>query len=88
MGDFVLDRYDPGGFYCEMLRCPATAEIRDRLGRMPIDEFKRRAAAETLRLDAFDVTMPGQEDFDHAMRSRPLQPFKDGAPHDPLLVLR
>jgi uncharacterized circularly permuted ATP-grasp superfamily protein len=44
MGDFVLDSYDPGGFYCEMLRCPATAEIRDRLGRMPIGEFKRRVA--------------------------------------------
>src|ERR1700728_1842281 len=44
MGEFVLDSYDPGGFYCEMLRCPATAEIRDRLGRMPIGEFKRRAA--------------------------------------------
>src|SRR5258708_30356861 len=44
MGGFVLDSYDPGDFYCEMLRCPATAEIRDRLGRMPIAEFKRRAA--------------------------------------------
>ncbi len=44
MGDFVLDHYDPGEFYCEMLGCPATAEIRDRLGRMPIGEFKRRAA--------------------------------------------
>ena len=44
LDDFVLDRYDPGGFFCEMLRCPATAEIRDRLGRMPIGEFKRRAA--------------------------------------------
>src|SRR5215469_5387861 len=43
MGDFVLDSYDPGGFYCEMLRCAATAEIRDRLGRMPIAEFTRRA---------------------------------------------
>src|SRR5258706_15616555 len=43
MGDFVLDSYGPGGFYCEMLRCPATAEIHDRLARMPIDEFARRA---------------------------------------------
>jgi uncharacterized circularly permuted ATP-grasp superfamily protein len=43
MGGFVLDSYDPGGFYCEMLRCAATAEIRDRLGRMPIAEFTRRA---------------------------------------------
>ena len=44
VGDFVLDSYDPGGFYCEMLRCPATVEIRDRLGRMAIGEFKRRVA--------------------------------------------
>src|SRR6516164_176963 len=43
MGDYVLDSYDPGGFYCEMLTCPATAEIRGRLERMPIAEFKRRA---------------------------------------------
>ena len=43
MGDFVLESYDPGGFYCEMLRCPATAEIRDRLARLPIAEFRRRA---------------------------------------------
>ncbi|HEV2186449.1 MAG TPA: circularly permuted type 2 ATP-grasp protein [Stellaceae bacterium] len=43
MGDFVLDSYDPGGFYCEMLRCPATAEIRDRLAHLPIGEFARRA---------------------------------------------
>ena len=44
MGEFVLDSYDPGGFYCEMLRCPDTAEIRERLARVPIGEFKRRAA--------------------------------------------
>jgi uncharacterized circularly permuted ATP-grasp superfamily protein len=43
MGEFVLDSYSPSGFYCEMLGCPATAQIRDRLGRMPIAEFKRRA---------------------------------------------
>ena len=43
MGDFVLDSYDPGGFYCEMLACAATAEIRGRLKRMPVTEFARRA---------------------------------------------
>src|SRR5215469_3844195 len=43
MGDFVLDTYDPDGFYCEMLACAATADIRGRLARMPIVEFKRRA---------------------------------------------
>jgi uncharacterized circularly permuted ATP-grasp superfamily protein len=44
MGEFVLDSYSPNGFYCEMLGCPATLQIRDRLDRMPIAEFKRRAA--------------------------------------------
>ena len=44
MGEFVLDTYTPGEFYCEMLSTPATAEIRDRLGRMPLGEFKRRAS--------------------------------------------
>jgi uncharacterized circularly permuted ATP-grasp superfamily protein len=56
MGDFVLDRYDPGGFYCEMLRCAATAEIRDRLGRMAIDEFKRRAAGAEQALYNLGIT--------------------------------
>ena len=56
MGDFVLDRYDPGSFYCEMLRCPATAEIRDRLGRLPIEEFRRRAAGAEQALYNLGIT--------------------------------
>ena len=56
MGGFVLDQYDPGGFYCEMLRCPATAEIRDRLARMPIAEFKRRAASAEQALYNLGIT--------------------------------
>src|SRR3984957_8097098 len=56
VGDFVLDQYDPGGFYCEMLRCPETADIRDRLGRMPIAEFKRRAAGAEQALYNLGIT--------------------------------
>src|SRR5277367_3337033 len=56
MGGFVLDQYDPGDFYCEMLRCPATAEIRDRLARMPIAEFKRRAASAEQALYNLGIT--------------------------------
>src|SRR5882672_5160447 len=56
MGDFVLDSYDPGDFYCEMLRCQATAEIRERLGRMPIAEFKRRAAGAEEALYRLGIT--------------------------------
>jgi uncharacterized circularly permuted ATP-grasp superfamily protein len=56
MGEFVLDSYDPGDFYCEMLRCPAAAAIRDRLGRMPISEFKRRAAGAEQALYNLGIT--------------------------------
>jgi uncharacterized circularly permuted ATP-grasp superfamily protein len=56
MGDFVLDSYDPGAFYCEMLRCPATTEIRGRLARMPIAEFKRRAAGAEQALYNLGIT--------------------------------
>jgi uncharacterized circularly permuted ATP-grasp superfamily protein len=56
VGDFVLDQYDPGGFYCEMLRCPETANIRDRLGRMPIAEFKRRVAGAEQALYNLGIT--------------------------------
>jgi len=45
MTGFVLDGYDPQGFYCEMLRCAATAQLRERLARMPIADFQRRTAA-------------------------------------------
>jgi hypothetical protein len=44
MGSSVLDGYDTQGFYCEMLRCPETAQLRDRLARISIPELKRRAA--------------------------------------------
>jgi uncharacterized circularly permuted ATP-grasp superfamily protein len=56
MGDFVLDSYNPGDFYCEMLRCPEIAELRDRLGRMPIAEFKRRAAGAEQALYNLGIT--------------------------------
>ncbi|HTQ34769.1 MAG TPA: circularly permuted type 2 ATP-grasp protein [Stellaceae bacterium] len=39
-----------------MLRCPATGEIRDRLGRMPMGEFKRRAAGAEEALYRLGIT--------------------------------
>ena len=56
MGDFVLDSYDPGDFYCEMLRCPQTVELRDRLGRITIAEFKRRSAGAEQALYNLGIT--------------------------------
>jgi uncharacterized circularly permuted ATP-grasp superfamily protein len=52
----VLDRYDPGEFYCEMLRCPATAGLRDRLGTMSIADLSRRAAAAEQALYDYGIT--------------------------------
>jgi uncharacterized circularly permuted ATP-grasp superfamily protein len=42
MSGFLLDGYDPQGFYCELLRCAGNARLRDRLAGMPIADFKRR----------------------------------------------
>ncbi len=52
----MLNGYDPHGFYCEMLRCPETAPLRERLAQLPIAEFKRRAAAAEQALYDLGVT--------------------------------
>jgi uncharacterized circularly permuted ATP-grasp superfamily protein len=56
MGELVLDSYEPGNFYCEMLGCPATADIRERLARMSIAEFKRRAESAEQALYRLGIT--------------------------------
>jgi len=56
MGQFVLDSYEPGNFYCEMLGCSETADIRKRLAHMPIAEFKRRAAGAEQALYRLGIT--------------------------------
>ena len=56
MTGFVLDGYDPQGFYCEMLRCAATVELRERLARMPIADFQRRSAAAEQALYDYGIT--------------------------------
>src|SRR5258708_21975633 len=56
MTGFVLDGYDPQGFYCEMLRCAATAQLRERLARMPIADFQRRTAAAEQALYDYGIT--------------------------------
>jgi uncharacterized circularly permuted ATP-grasp superfamily protein len=56
MGGFVLDTYDPGGFYCEMLRCRATGALRDRLARLRLDEFQRRTAGAAQALYNLGIT--------------------------------
>src|SRR6266853_2928688 len=42
MGSFLLDGYDPRGFYCELLRLANNALLHDRLATMQTADFKRR----------------------------------------------
>ncbi len=82
MGEFVLDSYDPGGFYCEMLRCPQTADIRDRLGRMPIGEFKRRAAGVEQALYNLGITFTVYSDSQAIDRILPFDAIPRVLPAD------
>jgi uncharacterized circularly permuted ATP-grasp superfamily protein len=82
MGDFVLDQYDPGSFYCEMLCSPATAEIRDRLGRMPIAEFKRRAAGVEQALYNLGITFTVYSDSQAIDRILPFDAIPRMLPPD------
>jgi len=56
MTGFVLDGYDPQGFYCEMLRCAATAALRQRLEHLPLADFQRRTAAAAQALYDYGIT--------------------------------
>jgi uncharacterized circularly permuted ATP-grasp superfamily protein len=56
MGEFLLDGYDPRGFYCELMRGPANAPIIDRLAKIPIVEFRRRAAGAEQALYNLGIT--------------------------------
>ena len=82
VGDFVLDSYDPGGFYCEMLRCPATGEIRDRLGRMAIGEFKRRVAGVEQALYNLGITFTVYSDSQAIDRILPFDAIPRVLPAD------
>ena len=56
MGGFLLDGYDPQGFYCELLRCAGNARLCDRLARMPVADFRRRAAGAEQALYNLGIT--------------------------------
>ncbi len=56
MDAFLLDGYDPGGLYCELLRCADMAVLRDRLARLSVADFKRRAAGAEQALYNLGVT--------------------------------
>jgi uncharacterized circularly permuted ATP-grasp superfamily protein len=54
--DSVLDGYDPGGFYCEMLRNPANGPVRERLAKLSVAELRRRAGAAEAELYNLGIT--------------------------------
>jgi uncharacterized circularly permuted ATP-grasp superfamily protein len=52
----ILDEYDPGGFYCEMLASPASMAVRERLSRLSIEALEERAAAANAELYNLGIT--------------------------------
>ena len=56
MDGFLLEGYDPQGFYCELLRSPDNAVLRDRLASMPTADFKRRSACAEQALYNLGIT--------------------------------
>ena len=67
----VLHGYDPGGFYCEMLRCAEAGSLRERLARLSLVDFGRRAAAAERALHALGVTFTVYSDGDTIDRILP-----------------
>jgi uncharacterized circularly permuted ATP-grasp superfamily protein len=70
-GRRVLAGYDPQDFYCELLRCPETMPLRERLSGIPVGEFKRRAAAAEQALYDLGVTFTVYSDRDAIDRILP-----------------
>ena len=56
MSASILSSYDPGAFYCEMLRDPANQPVRDRLAGLSVRELKQRAAAAAAELYNLGIT--------------------------------
>jgi uncharacterized circularly permuted ATP-grasp superfamily protein len=71
MGGFLLDGYDPQGFYCELLRSADNALLHDRLAGMPIADFERRAAGAEQALYNLGITFTVYSDSDATDRILP-----------------
>src|SRR5216684_3186154 len=56
MGSFLLDGYDPQGFYCELLRSADNDLLRDRLAAMQTADFKRRVVGAEQALYNLGIT--------------------------------
>ena len=75
MDRFLLDGYDPKGFFCELLRGPANAAIIDRLAKMTIAEFSRRAAAAEQSLYNLGITFAVYSNEETSDRILPFDPI-------------
>ena len=75
MTGFVLDGYDPQGFYCEMLRCAATAALRQRLVHLPLADFQRRTAAAAQALYDYGITFTLYSESSAIDRILPFDPI-------------
>jgi uncharacterized circularly permuted ATP-grasp superfamily protein len=75
MTRLVLDGYDPQGFYCEMLRSPAATGLRERLSRVPVAEFQRRALAAEQALYDYGITFTVYSETSAIDRILPFDPI-------------
>jgi uncharacterized circularly permuted ATP-grasp superfamily protein len=75
MTGLVLDGYDPRGFYCEMLRSPAAAGLRERLSRVRVAEFHRRALAAEQALYDYGITFTVYSETSTIDRILPFDPI-------------
>ena len=75
MGDFLLDCYNPGAFYCELLRAADNQRLRDRLACLPTTDFKRRAASAEQALYDLGITFTVYSDNNATDRILPFDPI-------------
>jgi len=75
MGGFLLDGYDPQGFYCELLSSADNTLLRERLAAIPISDFKRRAAGAEQALYNLGITFTVYSDSNATDRILPFDPI-------------
>ena len=71
----LLDRYEPGSLYCEMLRGGDRQQVRERLAMLSPDALKRRAAEAESELQDLGITFTVYSDKDAIDRVLPFDPI-------------